>query len=84
MAAWRTGDSGTIASIFSKSIENDEALKAIHRKIMTDRNRNMARKITAYLKSGRKIFVVVGAGHLVGDEGIIELLKKEGYRVDQL
>lgn len=44
----------------------------------------MTKRISTYLKSGGRVFVVVGAGHMVGDEGIIELLRKEGYRVDQL
>jgi len=29
-------------------------------------------------------FVVVGAGHLVGEEGIISLLSKRGYFLEQL
>jgi uncharacterized protein YbaP (TraB family) len=28
--------------------------------------------------------VVVGAAHLVGKDGVIELLKSRGYRVEQL
>ncbi len=84
MAAWGRGDGGTIASILTKSLENDDRLKAVYKKIMTDRNRNMTRKIAVHLRSGGRVFVVVGAGHLVGDEGIVELLKKEGFRVDQL
>lgn len=84
MAAWRTGDSARVSSILTRSIENDENFRTVYRKIMTDRNGNMARKISTYLRSGGKVFVVVGAGHLVGDEGIIELLRKEGYKVDQL
>jgi uncharacterized protein len=84
MDAWGTGNSRAIASILTKSIENDDGLKAVYGKIMTDRNRNMARKIATYLRSGGRVFVVVSAGHLVGDNGIIELLRKEGYRIDQL
>ena len=84
MAAWGAGDAARVASILTKAIENDDTFKTVYKKIMTDRNGNMTRKISAYLKSGGKVFVVVGAGHLVGDEGIIELLRKEGYKVDQL
>ena len=84
MTAWGTGDSDRMISILTRSIENDANLKKVYKKIMTDRNRNMAKKISTYLRSGGRVFVVVGAGHMVGDEGIIELLKKEGYRVDQL
>jgi len=84
MAAWRTGDVGRIASILMRSIENDDRLKMVYKKIMTDRNRNMTQRISAYLKTGGRVFVVVGAGHMVGNEGIVELLRKEGYRVDQL
>ena len=84
MTAWGTGDSDRMASILTSSIENDASLQQVYKKIMTDRNRNMAKKISAYLRSGGRVFVVVGAGHMVGDGGIIELLKKEGYRVDQL
>lgn len=28
------------------------------------------------------IFIIVGAGHLPGEEGVIELLKKQGYTVE--
>jgi uncharacterized protein YbaP (TraB family) len=51
---------------------------------MTDRNRNMTKKIASYLRSGGCVFVVVGAGHLVGELGIVELLRKEGFTVEQL
>jgi len=29
----------------------------------------------------KSLFIAVGAGHLPGDEGVIELLRKEGFRV---
>ena len=39
----------------------------------------MASKIEGYLKTKETYFVVVGAGHLVGDKGIIKMLKERGY-----
>ncbi|HOD74805.1 MAG TPA: TraB/GumN family protein [Syntrophorhabdaceae bacterium] len=84
MAAWTTGDSDLIAELLEKSVGEDESLKVIHRKILTERNRNMAKKIALHLGSSGCVFVVVGAAHLVGDKGIVELLRKEGFTVEQL
>ena len=84
MEAWRSGNAGRISSIMERSIAGDERLQAIHEKIMTDRNRNITQKIVSYLGSRETVFVVVGAGHLVGDTGIVELLRKQGYTVEQL
>jgi len=82
MTAWTTGDSTAMAGILERSVANDNRLKAIYKKIMTDRNRNMTKKIASYLRSGGCVFVVVGAGHLVGQLGIVELLRKEGFTVE--
>jgi len=84
LTAWATGDAARIVSIMEASVADDSRLKVIHKKIMTNRNRNMAKKIALHLSSKGTAFVVVGAGHLVGDLGIVELLRKEGYKVEQL
>lgn len=84
MTAWATGDAARIVSIMEESVAADGRLKVVHEKILTDRNRNMAKKIAFYLNSKGTVFVVVGAGHLVGDLGIVELLRKEGHHVEQL
>ncbi|RJQ38322.1 MAG: hypothetical protein C4550_06760 [Nitrospiraceae bacterium] len=44
----------------------------------------MTLKIEEFLKTKETYFVVVGAGHLVGNKGIIELLKRKGYPVEQI
>ena len=84
ITAWTAGDSTAIAGILEKSVADDSRLKAIYKKTMTDRNLNMTEKIASYLRSGGCVFVVVGAGHLVGELGIVELLRKEGFTVEQL
>ncbi len=84
ITAWTAGDSEAIAGILEKSVADDSRLKAIYKKIMTDRNGNMTKKIASHLRSGGCVFVVVGAGHLVGELGIVELLRKEGFTVEQL
>jgi len=51
--------------------------------LFTKRNATMAAKIEGYLKETGEFFVVVGAGHLVGEKGIVELLKRKGFPVEQ-
>jgi uncharacterized protein YbaP (TraB family) len=48
-----------------------------------DRNLNMADKAEEYLKTGKTTFYIVGAGHMVGETGIIKLLRDRGYTVVQ-
>ena len=52
--------------------------------MITDRNRSMADRVDAMLRGGCNCFVVVGAGHLGGEQGMIELLQLRGYRAEQL
>jgi uncharacterized protein YbaP (TraB family) len=44
----------------------------------------MVSKIEDYLRTGETHFVVVGAGHLLGEKGIINLLRQKGYQIEQL
>jgi uncharacterized protein len=47
------------------------------------RNRTWMDTITRLMHdSGHKYFMAVGAGHLPGENGLLELLRKEGYRVE--
>lgn len=47
------------------------------------RNRNMAQAAAEYLASGKKVFFVVGAAHMVGPDGIPALLEEMGYTVER-
>ena len=51
--------------------------------LLDDRNKNWVGQLKNILKE-KNIFIAVGAGHLVGKNGLIELLKKEGYTVKPL
>ena len=59
-------------------------MSSVYEKLIYERNRRMVSKIQDFLGTGDTYFIVVGAGHLVGSEGIIRLLEKRGYRVEQL
>lgn len=51
--------------------------------LLNDRNKNWVKQLKEIMKN-ESVFVAVGAGHLVGDFGLINLLKKEGYKVEPL
>ncbi len=82
--AWASGNTSEIESVFTKSVKEDGRLAPIFEKLIDNRNRKMISKIEGYLNTDGTYFVVVGAGHLVGNKGIIEILKGKGYTVEQL
>jgi uncharacterized protein YbaP (TraB family) len=82
--AWRTGDERGVESIITRTVKEDKRLIPIYEKFIYERNRNMASKIEDYLKAKETYFVIVGAGHLVGSQGIIRILKGKGFAVEQL
>ena len=82
--AWTSGDDKGLESIVTKSVTEDKRLAPIYEKLIYERNRNMASKIEDYLKTKETYLVIVGAGHLVGNQGIIEILRGKGFFVEQL
>jgi uncharacterized protein YbaP (TraB family) len=82
--AWIAGDEKGIESIITKSVKEDKRLMPVYEKLVVERNRKMVSKIEDYLKEKETFFVIVGAGHLVGNQGIIELLKGKGFLIEQL
>jgi uncharacterized protein YbaP (TraB family) len=55
----------------------------IHEKIIVERNRRWLPEIEKFLQHESGTLVAVGAAHLVGRNGIIEMLKTKGYSVEQ-
>jgi uncharacterized protein YbaP (TraB family) len=82
--AWKQGDTARLESLIFESLLDTPELKPVFDKLFTERNTTMARKIEAYLAANASHFVVVGAGHLIGDTGIVEQLKRKGFAVQRL
>jgi uncharacterized protein len=84
MRAWHAGDTGTMESLLMKSVNGYPEVRPVFEKLFYQRNREMAAKIEKFLQDKDTVFIIVGAGHLVGREGIIELLKAKGFVVEQM
>ena len=82
--AWISGDAKGLESIMRRGVAEDSRMASVYEKLVLERNGNMASKIEGFLGNRETYFVVVGAAHLVGDHGIIEILKGKGFKVEQL
>lgn len=82
--AWKSGNVKLMDSIMKESAFGDNRLDPIYDKLIIQRNKKMASKIEGFLKGKGTCFVVVGAAHLLGERGIIQLLRDKGYSVDQM
>jgi len=51
--------------------------------LLNNRNKNWVKQLKEIMKN-ESVFVAVGSGHLVGDFGLINLLRKAGYKVEPL
>jgi hypothetical protein len=85
LQAWETGDPALLKRlIIDQPLKDFPESAAVFDKLITRRNYQMTSKIIGYLKTGGSYFVVAGAGHMIGEEGIIAQLEQAGYRVKQL
>jgi uncharacterized protein YbaP (TraB family) len=80
MQVYKNQQINEIENLFSKSesgMENHQDL------LLNNRNKNWVVQLKSIMKTN-PVFVAVGAGHLVGKQGLIALLRKEGYVVQPL
>jgi uncharacterized protein YbaP (TraB family) len=86
MAAWKNGDAASLEKLMTDMGGGDSnELQPVYDAMITDRNHMMAEKIAAMIDAGGAHFVVVGAGHLIGPEGVVSLLgQDERFDVTQV
>jgi len=74
--AYRRGNLGTIDSLMN--LTSSERNKML---FLTRRNVNMMNRMDSLMKKKHRVFAGIGAAHLPGDSGAIELLRNMGYKV---
>ena len=78
--AWKAGDAAAIERIVLRDLKSDPQM---YQRLLVDRNRAWLPKLEALFSRPKPAFVVVGAAHLVGSDGIIAMLRAKGYTVVQ-
>ena len=81
LSAWRTGNAQKLASMLS---DEYKVAPVLYRTLVADRNKRWMPAIEKLLQSDKDYLVVVGALHLVGTGGLLELTKARGYEAKQL
>lgn len=79
---YKNQDIDKLYKLIHDSDFNKEFMKH-KREFLSDRNLKWIPKFNSLIKE-KPCFIAVGAGHLSGDEGVIQLLRKEGYQVKPL
>lgn len=78
VSSWKTGDVDKLNSIIKSSFK---AHPGIYNRFIIQRNKRWISRIEDLMRQDENVLVIVGAGHLVGTESILELLKKKGYKI---
>ena len=81
LKAWSRGDVNAIARTFNRDLA---ASPELQRALIKQRNENWSQWIEQRMGSPGSVLIAVGAGHLAGRDSVIEMLKKDGYRVERL
>jgi uncharacterized protein YbaP (TraB family) len=79
--SWRTGDAPAVERIVLKDLQQEPVL---YERLLVERNKNWLPKLEALFARRGHAFVVVGAAHLVGPDGLLSMLKAKGYTLEQL
>ena len=73
--AWERGDVKELERLARQEFDESPALM---RQLTTERNRKWLPRIAALLNDNQDDLVIVGAMHLIGDDGLVALLKRQG------
>jgi uncharacterized protein YbaP (TraB family) len=77
---WKTGNSTGLDFLILKSFRG---FPELYDRWFLSRNKQWLAEIKKLAGKNENVFIVVGAGHLVGKNGLVELLKRQNYKVRQ-
>jgi uncharacterized protein YbaP (TraB family) len=81
LQAWSKGDVQGIAKTFDRDLA---ASPALQQALIHQRNANWSKWIETRMAQPGAILIAVGAGHLAGKDSVLEMLKRDGYKVRRL
>jgi len=80
LTAWQNGDASAIEKMLLSSFSSNQTA---YNSLIVERNRNWMPQLETCLRRASPCFVVVGAAHVIGPQGLVAMLQQKGYRVEQ-
>ena len=80
IAAYRAGDGPALTRLVAEDFSDTPEGLSARRRILDDRHPAMADKIDSYFKQPESHFVVIGVGHLFGENNLLDALAKKGIK----
>jgi hypothetical protein len=77
---WKAGNATGLHELLYRSFKD---YPDIHDRLLIQRNKKWVEEIEVQMRENKNVLFIVGAGHLVGPESVVDLLKKRGYKVKQ-
>jgi uncharacterized protein YbaP (TraB family) len=74
---------GNVAAVEKYTLEGLKEEPELYRRLLIERNQNWLPQVESCIRQNSGCFIVVGAAHLVGPDGLPTLLAKKGYKVSQ-
>lgn len=82
IGAWRSGDSDGLSQLFIEDMKAEAP--ELYDSLLYQRNLKWIPQIDRMLQDADTEFVLVGAAHIVGEDGLLDLLAQKGYEINQL
>ena len=82
IGAWRSGDAEGLSELFVEDMKVEAP--ALYDTLLLQRNLKWVPQIDSMLQDADTEFVLVGAAHIVGENGLLDLLSQKGYEINQL
>jgi uncharacterized protein len=81
LEAWRKGDAEALYKLLSREADKYPSLMEL---FLHQRNAAWVKQLTHELTLPGNAMILVGAGHLGGELGLLEGLRKQGYKVERV
>jgi uncharacterized protein YbaP (TraB family) len=80
LTAWRAGDTATFATMIKKGFRE---FPELYGPLTVERNRRWMTRIDEILRDDEDYMIVVGVLHMAGEDGLLDLLERKGYKIKQ-